>query len=441
MAEYLAAAGFRTGIFGKWHLGDCYPLRAIDQGFQEAVICKGGGISQPSDPPGNSYFNPALQHNGVEKTYQGYCTDIFFNEAMEFISAHRGQPWFCYLAPNAPHDPLEIAEEYVRPFRGKDLSEETAKTYGMVANIDRNAGRLLEKLRALDLERDTILIYLTDNGPQRDRYNAGMRGRKGTVYQGGIRVPFFIRYPRVVKAGLTIDRAAAHIDVMPTILDLCGIVPPKSQPPMDGRSLTPLLRGDASAWTDRTLFTQWHRGDEPQLFRDCAARTQQYKLVNGGELYDLTAGPAERNDLAASLPAVAARLRHETEAWFKDVSSTRGYAPPRIQIGAPEEAQTVLTRQDWRGPQASWDADGLGHWEVRVVRAGRYEVRLRMPALPAAAQAALRIGGKTLEMPVAQGANRAIFTGVELPEGPARIEAALKAGGRTFGPHYVDVGK
>ena len=441
MAEYLAAAGFRTGIFGKWHLGDCYPLRAIDQGFQEAVVCKGGGISQPSDPPGNSYFNPALQHNGVEKKYQGYCTDIFFSEAMEFISAHRGQPWFCYLAPNAPHDPLEIAEEYVRPFRGKDLSEETAKTYGMVANIDRNAGRLLEKLRALDLERDTILIYLTDNGPQRDRYNAGMRGRKGTVYQGGIRVPFFIRYPRVVKAGLTIDRAAAHIDVMPTILDLCGIVPPKSQPPMDGRSLTPLLRGDASAWTDRTLFTQWHRGDEPQLFRDCAARTQQYKLVNGGELYDLTADPAERNDLAASLPAVAARLRHETEAWFKDVSSTRGYAPPRIQIGAPEEAQTVLTRQDWRGPQASWDADGLGHWEVRVVRAGRYEVRLRMPALPAAAQAALRIGGKTLEMPVAQGASRAIFTGVELPEGPARIEAALKAGGRTFGPHYVDVGK
>ncbi len=439
MAEYLAGAGYRTGIFGKWHLGDCYPQRAIDQGFQEAVICKGGGIAQPSDPEGNRYFDPILHHNGVEKKYRGYCTDIFFDQAIDFISRHRREPWFCYLPTNAPHGPLQIADEYVRPFQGKGLDDTTAKVYGMVANLDQNAGRLLAKLRELDLDRDTILIYLTDNGPQQIRFNAGMRGRKGTVYQGGIRVPFFLRYPRAVKAGTKIGQAAAHIDVLPTILEICGVRPKSGQPAFDGRSLAPLLHGDATRWTDRTLFTQWHRGDEPVLFRDCAARTQQYKLVNGKELYDLTADPAERNDLAAALPEIAARLRRETEAWFKDVSSTRGYAPPRIQIGAPQEAMTILTRQDWRGPAASWEPAGLGHWEVQFVRAAQYDFRFRMPAITAAGKATLKVGEISLDVPMAAGAAEAFFAGVNLPAGPARLEAFLETGGLQRGPHYVDV--
>ena len=439
MAEYLAGSGYRTGIFGKWHLGDNYPLRAIDQGFQEAVICKGGGIAQPSDPPGNTYFDPILQRNGVEKKYPGYCTDIFFNEAIDFVARHRSQPWFCYLAVNAPHDPLQIADNFVKPFLDKGLDEATTKTYGMVANIDSNTGRLLARLRELDLERDTILIFMTDNGPQRDRFNSGMRGRKGTVYQGGIRVPFFIRFPRLIKAGIEIDRAAAHIDVLPTILDLCGVARPDGRPRFDGRSLAPLLRGDASGWTDRTLFTQWHRGDEPELFRDCAARTQRYKLVNGTELYDLTADPAEKKDIAATQPEVAARLRRETEAWFKDVSSTRGYAPPRIHVGTPQEPVTVLTRQDWRGPKASWDASGLGHWELQVTRQARYDVRLRMPALAAAGQATLRIGSQTRQSAAAQGVTEVRFAGVDLPVGPSRLETAIIVGERQWGAHYVEI--
>jgi arylsulfatase A-like enzyme len=441
MPECLAAAGYRTGIFGKWHLGDCYPLRAIDQGFQEAVVCKGGGVGQPSDPPGNSYFDPILHRNGSEKKYAGYCTDIFFTEAMKFIAKHRSQPWFCYLATNAPHDPLQVGDEFVRPFQGKGLDEATAKTYGMVANIDKNTGRLLAHLGELGLERDTILIYLTDNGPQRDRYNAGMRGRKGTVYQGGIRVPFFVRYPRLVKPGTKIDHAAAHIDVLPTILELCGVATRASQPAMDGRSLAPLLRGESAGWGDRTLFTQWHRGDEPELFRDCAARTQQYKLVNGTQLYDLAADPYEQYDMATKLPEVTARLRRQTEAWFKDVSSTRGYAPPRIDIGAPQEALTILTRQDWRGPQASWDAQGLGHWEVRVVRSGRYDFHLRMPSTATTTTASLRIGSQAREAQVGPNRSAASFRGVELPAGPARVEGSLGAGDRVWGPHYIDARK
>ena len=227
--------------------------------------------------------------------------------------------------------------------------------------------------------------------------------------------------------------------MLPTILELCGVARNTAHPRMDGRTLAPLLRGETGAWTDRTLFTQWHRGDAPELFRDCAARTQQYKLVNGRELFDLTADPGEKNDIASSLPAVAATLRRETEAWFHDVSATRGYAPPRIHVGAPQEPLTVLTRQDWRGPGASWDATGIGHWEVQVARAARYEIHLRMPAVPSPGKASVRIGANSVEADLRLGAATARFPPMHLDPGPARVEASLESAGRAWGPHYVDI--
>ncbi|MBL8296283.1 MAG: arylsulfatase, partial [Bryobacterales bacterium] len=272
LPEYLAKAGYRTGIFGKWHLGDNYPTRSIDQGFQESIVCNGGGVGQPSDPPGNSYFDPILQHNGKGEKYQGYCTDIFFNEAMRWIGKNRRDRFFCYVATNAPHDPLTIGDGYVKPFQEKGLDETTAKTYGMVANLDENVGRMLAFLKKQGLERDTLVIFMTDNGPQRPRFNAGMRGQKGTVYQGGIRVPSFWRWPGRLKPE-KVTRIAAHIDVLPTVLELAGVK--ADGPRMDGRSLAPLLKGEEVDWADRTLFTQWHRGDEPELFRACAARNQR----------------------------------------------------------------------------------------------------------------------------------------------------------------------
>ncbi|MFN7920931.1 MAG: arylsulfatase [Bryobacteraceae bacterium] len=438
MAEYLGKAGYRTGIFGKWHLGDNYPLRSIDQGFQESIVCKGGGVGQPSDPPGNSYFDPILQNMGKEQKYPGYCTDIFFQQGMEFLERNRRHPWFLYLPTNAPHDPLTIADKYVDPFRGKGLDDATAKTYGMVANIDENAGKLLAKLRELKLEENTILIYLTDNGPQRNRFNGGMRGIKGTPYQGGIRVPFFLRWPGRVRPGTKADRAAAHIDVLPTILEACGVK--ADGPKMDGRSLMPLLKGDGAHWADRTLFTQWHRGDVPELFRDCAARTQQYKLVRGHELFDLTADPGERNEISRQKPDVAARLRRETEAWFQDVSSTRGYAPPRIHLGTPHESPTILTRQDWRGENSGWATDSVGHWEVDVRTAAKYYVKVRMAKMTGDANAELRVGTVTANAPVPAGAGSCRFE-LALPAGPARLEVMLESGSERSGPQYVDVSK
>jgi arylsulfatase A-like enzyme len=433
LPELLSQAGYRTGIFGKWHLGDNYPMRSIDQGFEESVVCKGGGVGQPSDPPENSYFNPILQRNGKPERYDGYCTDIFFREALQFIERNQRQPFFAYIPTNAPHTPLTVDDRYWKPFREAGLDETTAKVYGMIVNLDENVGRLLGKLGSLELERNTILLYLTDNGPQQPRYNAGMRGRKGTVYQGGIRVPSFLRWPARLKPA-RIDRIAAHIDIMPTMLEACGVALRRDLA-IDGRSLMPLLRGESSAWPSRTLFTQWHRGDEPELFRACAARTQQYKLIDGKELYDLEADPAESTNISAQKPEIAADLRRQTEAWFQDVSSTRGYAPPRIYLGTAHENPVTLTRQDWRGVKATWEKGGLGHWEVDVRKAGRYQITLRMPGAPAG-EASLEVAGKQFKTTVNASATEARFDSIDLPAGPTRLEASLPGGS---GPHYVDV--
>jgi len=439
LAEMLGLAGYRTGIFGKWHLGDNYPLRPKDQGFQESLVHTGGGLEQPSGPPGNHYFDPVLLHNGKAGNFKGYCTDIFTDAALRFMEQNRARPFFAYIATNAPHTPLHVADSYVAPFRGKGLDETTARIYGMLTNLDENVGRILAKLKELDLERDTIVIFLTDNGPQQKRYNAGMRGLKGSVYEGGIRVPCFIRWPGVLKAGTKVDRLAAHIDLAPTLLDACGVPKPRGVR-FDGVSLMPLLRNPRAEWPDRTLFFQWHRGDEPQAFRACAARNQRWKLVDGKELYDLETDPGETKDVAAAHPEIVARLRREYEAWFKDVSATRGYAPPRIFIGTDEENPVLLTRQDWRGPRASWDATGLGHWEVDVKRGGAYEVKLLLPKKEEERKAAFTFDGKILlEFPVPAGADSTTVKLDRLPAGKGRIAVAVREGGSTIGPHFVEL--
>lgn len=439
LPETLSKAGYRTGIFGKWHLGDNYPLRSIDQGFQESLVHLGGGLMQPSDPPGNTYYDPVLQHNGKAEKKSGYYTDIFFNAAMQFIEKHRGEPFFTYIATNAPHTPLQVDDALVEPFRRAGLDDTTAKVYGMVRNLDDNAGRLLAHLKKLNLENDTILIFMTDNGPQQDRYNAGMRGRKGTVYQGGIRVPFFVRWPGKLRPS-KVDRIAAHIDVMPTLLDVCGAAPPEGLK-IDGRSLWPLLRGTRIAWPDRTLYTQWHRGDQPERFRACAARTQQYKLVDGKELYDLTADPAERSNVATAHPDIVTRMRQGYDRWFDDVSSTRGYDPPRIHLGTPHENPVTLTRQDWRGPQAGWEADSVGHWEVDVATPGNYDVAVRTFPAPGDGAADFALNGVTTRATVEQGSEEIHFPNIRLEKGKGRLEAVLSYGGKRAGARYVDVKK
>ena len=331
LAEVLSQAGYRTGIFGKWHLGDNYPLRAMDQGFQESLVLNGGGIGQPSDPVGGkSYFDPMLRRNGTWVKTRGYVSDVITDAAIAFITTNQRKPFFTYLAFNAPHTPLEVPAGKYAKYKGMNLKAEdfagpgtpiagnfdpdvTAKIYGMVESIDDNVGRLLAALDELKLTDQTVVMFLTDNGPQQPRYNAGMPRLKGTVHEGGIRAPLFVRWPGVFQPH-TVDRIAAHIDVMPTLLEVTGVAKPPAVK-VDGLSLAPLLTGEGSGWPDRTLFFQWHRGDTPELHRAFAARSQRYKVMQplgngenklpptfGFELYDMANDPLQQRNVAANSP-------------------------------------------------------------------------------------------------------------------------------------------
>lgn len=480
LAESLGAAGYRTGIFGKWHLGDNYPLRAMDQGFQEALVFTDGALGAIGDPAPNSYFDPVLLRNGQPEKTSGYCTKVFFDAAMQFMEKNREQRFFVYLPTNVPHGPLDVAESDAAPYRAMGLDDGTARVYGMVENLDGQMGRLLKFLETSGLEENTVLIFMSDNGPWGARYNAGLRDQKGSVYNGGIKVPFFVRAPRRFRSGVDVDRIAAHIDVNPTLLEICGVKKPEGVQ-MDGVSLAPLLKGKAANWPDRTLFFQQSRPDpegidEPRLFTHCAARSQRYKIVMAAankkesytkaigpeetELFDIEKDPGESNNIAKERPEIVSRMRAEYEAWFRDV--TRGINPPvRNLLGAPEANPTTLTGQDLRGPRAAhapWnhhsaerqrntEPDGFGYWEVEVVRAGDYEITLRFgsadeeKATLKEGKARLQVGKLSREQPIAKAA-RAVTFQLSLEPGEARLEAALsgqRKDGQIVSPFFVDV--
>ena len=469
IAEMLREAGYRTAIFGKWHLGDCYPMRPMDQGFEESLVHTGGGLCQPAGPPDNSYFDPSLLHNGRRVKTKGYCSDVYVDALIKFVTKHQEEPFFAYLPFNCPHGPFQIAEEYYKPYEDLKMKpddfpavghprtsvpENTAKVFGMVQNIDDNVGRLLATLNELGLRENTMVIFLTDNGPNGARYNAGMRKQKGSVYEGGIRTAFFVRWPARLKPGGKVDRIAAHVDVPPTILDACGVSPPK-QAKFDGRSILPLLEGRQVEWPGRTLFFQWHRGDAPVRYRAFAARSERYKLVHAGsvepgtgparvpfELYDMQADPLEMRNVAAEHPKVVEKMRREYDAWLDDVGRDHGYEAPRILVGTPEEPRTILTRQDWRGAAASWDSKGLGHWEIAVPTGGKFEIACDCDPPQRPAVAHLKLQGLELARKLEPGTERYRFDTVELVASPAeRLETWIVEEGvqRPYGVRFAYV--
>jgi arylsulfatase len=337
LAQVLQGAGYTTGIFGKWHLGDEAEYQPNRRGFDEVFIHGGGGIGQTypgscGDAPGNTYFSPAILHNAKFEKTRGYCTDVFFAQALKWMASVKGKrPFYTYLALNAPHVPLQVPKEYEQLYAGK-VGTNAAKFFGMIANIDDNVGRLLAQLKEWGIERETLVVFMNDNGGTvgAEVFNGGMRGEKVTPWLGGTRAASFWRWPGVFRPA-DVPALASAIDFFPTVAELAGVKPtPEMQAQVEGRSLVPLLRNPSAPWPDRVLFThvgRWERGEAAQAkYRNCSVRSTRWQMVcvsNSGEkqwqLFDVKADPGEKHDVAAEHPDVVKELDAAYDKWWDSV--------------------------------------------------------------------------------------------------------------------------
>jgi len=406
IAEILRDNGYQTGIFGKWHLGDNYPFRPMDQGFTESFVFRGGGIGQPGDfdnyfAGDSAYFNPVLYRNEQRVKTNGYCSDVFTEEAISFVRKNKGKPFFAYLAFNAPHTPLQVPTAYSDKYKNltsldfkkggilptpamteKDM-EDARKVYGMMSNIDDNVGRLLKELENQNLLQNTIVVFMSDNGPQQNRYRMGLRGKKGQVYMGGIKSPCWMSLPGVLPANREISQLTAHIDLLPTLLELCAITFPFKQA-INGQSMVPLLRNEDAAFKNRTLFFEWGRGF-PIPYQNFTAMNERYKLVgntyqqnslDGFELFDLQNDPAESKNILQNNLAVAGKLKKEMETWyFSTVSHPNNLKTHAAIVGTKFENPAVLNRNDAKGEPGIWAQEEIfGYWDIAVAEAGTYTI-------------------------------------------------------------------
>jgi arylsulfatase A-like enzyme len=422
LAEFLQDQGYRTGIFGKWHNGQHHPNHPLSQGFEEFTGFSAGHWS--------NYFNTLLEKNGQIKPFQGYLPDILTNEAIDFIRKNKGQPFFTYLSLNTPHSPHQVPDEFFQTYKQLGLDDELASIYGMVSNVDKNVGRLMDLLKELKLEENTLVLFLTDNGPNGQRYNAGMKGVKGSVHEGGVRVPSFWRWPGKIRPGL-ITAPAAHIDVFPTISDFLG-VSGKDHYPWDGISLKPLFEGEKIQ--PRSLFTHVAQLENELKDRPGAIRKDSLLLAllpSELELYDLKNDPQQKINLSSTNPYLVTSLEKEYQAWLKEVTS--GLKMERKIPVSGKATQVVLPTyesqlygdlkffeghgwaQDW---VTNWKNEGDSlTWSLEVLDPGWYEVWVDYTALPGqvGAQLQLKTGHSQLI-----GHLSSPFTPTEIPS-PDRV--------------------
>ncbi len=469
IADVFGENGYATGMIGKWHLGDNAPHRPQDRGFQHVVWHRCGGVGQASDHWGNDYFDDTYERNGSFEKFDGYCTDVWFRESIRFIEQNQDKPFLLYLAPNAPHGPYRVDKKWSDPYEGQADWRAGPQFYGMVANIDHNLGLLRETLASLGLADNTILIFMTDNGTAngaafgQDRlnseavkgFNAGMRGKKSSVYEGGHRVPFFLHWPAGgMTGGRDITSLSAHIDVLPTLVELCGI---QLDDPnrLDGVSFAANLKNpDAPPHRDH-LVVQFQGGPffqgAPKAWEYSCVLKGSWRLMDGTGLYDLRHDPAQRNDVSADHQDIVKELREHYLRFWKSVSPRM--TPISIDLGNPAENPTVLCSQDWYMPTGNppWNFATIqrlprvaGPWMVNVRSAGRYRLTLRQWPAEAnksvqAKRARLQISGQERELVVPPECQGVQFE-MDLPAGKTELRTWLyDEAGKAAGAYFTEV--
>ena len=464
IADVFSQGGYATGMIGKWHLGDSAPHRPQDRGFQDVVWHRCGGVGQASDHWGNDYFDDTYERGGKFEKFEGYCTDVWFGEAIRFVEENREKPFFLYLAPNAPHGPYRVPPKWSQPYEGKANWRSGPQFYGMVANIDHNLGVLRKRLESIGIAERTILIFMTDYGTANGAtfesltseavkgFNAGMRGKKSSIYEGGHRVPFFLHWPGGgIGGGRDIDSLAAHLDILPTLAELCDVSVPDPHRP-DGISFAAQLKSpDAPPHRDHLVIQfqggPWFRGAIEPWSYSCVLKGP-WRLIDGKELYDVGKDPAQRRDVSATRPEVVDELRALYPPFWEAVSGRM--TPVSIDLGNAADNPTTLCSQDWylQTGNPPWNFGQIrrlprvtGPWMVHVRRAGRYRLTLRQ--FPAAAgkpvravRAKVEIAGQTREVEVEPGSKGVVFE-LDLPIGKTELRTWLydeksKAGGAYF---------
>ena len=475
VAEILRDNGYKTGIFGKWHLGDNYPFRPVDQGFTTSLVHRSGGIGQVGDIANyfefdRSYFDPVLYKNGKKIQTEGYCSDVYTEEAIDFIEENQENPFFLYLSFNAPHTPLQLPDKYYEIYKDTDPSNREAfpdnqpfpedmsenekeaarKVYGMVTNIDDNMGKLFNYLEENDLKENTLIIFLTDNGPQQRRYKGGFRNRKGSVYEGGIHVPCFMKLEGEFPSNKKLDIPAAHIDIMPTILDVCNISMEK-EVQIDGKSLLPVIQGNDVAWDDRPLYFYWQRS-YPEPYRNIAVRKGDFKLVGHApytasiedlELFNLTQDPYEQENILSSNKKQATKLKSLFDDWYgKIMESPHLNENQYIKVGSKKENPVILNRNDAKGQPGIWNQMEIyGYWDVEVVQEGDYDFIFHFhKPLKQSGNMNLRMGTvKRTIQDEGEDTEKITMHGIHLKEGQYSVDTWYSSQGRHILPFYVEI--
>ena len=392
IADVFSAAGYKTAMFGKWHLGDNYSFLPEQRGFDETFYHKGGGVGQTPDYWGNDYQDDTYFRNGVPEKTQGYCTDVFFDEALSFIEKSKAKPFFCYLSLNAPHSPFNVPKAYYEIYKDTPgLLASQKRFYGMITNIDDNFGRLTKTLESLKLIGNTILIFTTDNGTSNGYkfnrkekkwygYNAQMKGTKTSEYDGGHRVPFIMQWKKGgFTAGQTFSGLSAHVDILPTLASLTGVAFEPSKT-IDGINLSSFLETNNAP--ERILVTDTQRNQWPEKGKQSSVMYHNWRLVNGNELYNVETDPGQETNLFDYHPKLATQMQDYYDVWWADAASEFEYSFIDIE---PNQINTLTCHDIHVNSITAWHqkeirkgiAVASGELSVNFKESGTYEISLR----------------------------------------------------------------